>query len=249
MHDLVAEALALPGLWPLIAITSLAGVVYGFAGFGAALVFMPLATTVVAPEIAIAAFSISAIASVVTVIPQAVRQADLRETGLLIAAAFLTIPLGLWLLRVVAADAIGLFVSLVVALTLAALIAGYRIRLGAGTIPRLGVGAATGVLGAATGLMGPIVILFNLSSEATVARMRANTALFLTTISLLLLPQMWLQGLLSGGAVALGLILLVPYGVGTWIGRLLFDPARKVVYTRVAYAIIAVSVVMGLPIW
>ena len=35
MPDLLAEALALPGLWPLIAITFVAGIVYGFAGFGA----------------------------------------------------------------------------------------------------------------------------------------------------------------------------------------------------------------------
>ena len=97
--------------------------------------------------------------------------------------------------------------------------------------------------------MGPIVILFNLSSGDDIARSRANTAIFLTLISLLVLPQMAAQGILSGAALALGALMLIPYTLGTWAGRRMFDPARKRLYTIAAYTIIAGSVVMGLPIW
>ena len=75
---------------PLVVIMSLAGIVYGFAGFGAALVFMPLATTVVDPAVAIAAFSVSALASLVTIVLQAWPNVDIKETVTLIGAAFVT---------------------------------------------------------------------------------------------------------------------------------------------------------------
>lgn len=110
--ELLAETLALEGLVPLLAITLLAGIVYGFAGFGAALVFMPLATTVVDPAVAIAAFSVSALASLVTIVPQAWPNADIKETFTLIGAAFVTTPFGVWLLKVGDAAAISLAVSI-----------------------------------------------------------------------------------------------------------------------------------------
>ena len=91
--------------------------------------------------------------------------------------------------------------------TLLALIAGFKFRAGAGLSARLGVGGATGALGGATGLMGSIVILFNLSSGDDTARSRANTAIFLTLISLLVMPQMAAQSILFGAALALGALM------------------------------------------
>jgi hypothetical protein len=49
MPDALAAVLADPGL-PFVCLVSLiAGLVYGFAGFGSALIFMPLATLFVRP--------------------------------------------------------------------------------------------------------------------------------------------------------------------------------------------------------
>jgi uncharacterized membrane protein YfcA len=77
MPDALAVVLSEPGL-PYVCLVSLvAGLVYGFAGFGSALIFMPLATLFVSPPVAVAAFSMSAMASLVTVLPGAWKAADL----------------------------------------------------------------------------------------------------------------------------------------------------------------------------
>ena len=71
MPEGLSAALALPGLWALLGAVFVAGTVYGFAGFGAALVFLPVGVAIVSPELAIAAFSLSAMVSLVTVVPRA----------------------------------------------------------------------------------------------------------------------------------------------------------------------------------
>ncbi|WP_108261533.1 hypothetical protein [Mangrovicoccus ximenensis] len=103
------------------------------------------------------------------------------------------------------------------------------------------------MVGGATGLTGPVVILFHLGGQGSAAANRANTLVFLTLLSLLLLPQLALQGLLSGPAIGLGLLQLLPYAAGSRLGQALFDPARETLYRRSAYVLIAAAVILGLP--
>lgn len=127
--------------------------------------------------------------------------------------------------------------------------AGFRVRAGAGTQARAAVGAATGVLGGATGPMGPVVILCNLGSEGRpAAASRANTLIFLTFISLPLLPQLAVQGALTWATVALGCLLLVPYGAGTLVGQAQLRPGAERLYRGAAYAVIGAAAPAGLPI-
>ena len=81
------------------------------------------------------------------------------------------------------------------------------------------------------------------------ARTRANTIVVLTLSGLSYVPIMALQGALPTEAISLGLILALPYAMGSLLGRALFDPGRAGLYSGIAYAIIAVAGVMGLPIW
>lgn len=201
MPEILAQVLAVPGLGWIIFASLIAGLVYGFAGFGAALFFMPVATIFIAPEFAVAAFSMSAIASAVTVMPSAVGECDKRATGILILSALVTAPIGIWILTNMDPTFIRWGVSIVVAVTLAALMAGWRYASAPHTLTRVAIGAATGVLGGATGLVGPIVIVFNLGSQDSITRMRANTMVFLTTISMLLLPLLAFQGALQAEAI------------------------------------------------
>lgn len=249
MPDILAQTLAMPGLGWIVAITFVAGIVYGFAGFGAALVFMPVTTAFVPVEVAVAAFSVSALASLVTVVPRAWTQADRPATLLMIGCATLTAPLGIWVLRSTDVTVMRWVLLAVVTVTLLALMTGWRYAAVPGRKARAGVGLATGFLGGATGLLGPIAILFQLSGADSVSRSRANTLVFLTITSLLLLPFMALQGILGPAAVALGLLLLIPYGLGARAGQAMFNPAQEKLYRLCAYCIIAAAILLGLPLW
>ncbi|MEL7132902.1 MAG: sulfite exporter TauE/SafE family protein [Pseudomonadota bacterium] len=249
MVQLIADTLALPGFVWVLSITFAAGVVYGFAGFGAALVFMPVATAFVPVEMAIAVFGVTALASLVSVVPRAWGQADRPNVVLMIVVATLALPVGIAVLRANDVTTMRWAVLTVTTITLVALILGWRYSTAPTRAARVGVAAATGVVGGATGLVGPIMVLFQLSGQDGVARARANTLVFLTITGLLTVPLMAMQGLLTPEAVVLGLLLIVPYGVASRIGQALFDPDRQAVYRRVAYVIIAVAIVMGLPIY
>ena len=241
MPEGLARALDAPGLPILLRAAVVAGTVYGFAGFGAALIFMPVATALLPAPLAIAAFSLSAAAAFVTVVPGAWAVADRRTVLGMIAIAVAFTPLGVWTLGAVPGEAIRTAVSVIVLATLAALLLGWRIR-GA-------VAAVSGMLGGATGLNGPPVILFNRGTDQPVAVTRANLTVFLTVTSLSFVPQMWAQGLLAPEALWLGTILLVPYALGNRAGAAIFDPARARLYRNAAYLIIGAAGVAGLPLF
>ena len=60
MPEWLPEGVSVLGLAVLLVTIFLSGVVYGFAGFGAGLIFLPVAARVVPLEVAIAAFNLSA---------------------------------------------------------------------------------------------------------------------------------------------------------------------------------------------
>ncbi|MEM6890225.1 MAG: sulfite exporter TauE/SafE family protein [Pseudomonadota bacterium] len=243
------DVFATPGLIWVVAATFAAGLVYGFTGFGAALIYLPVATAFIAPPLAIGAFAVSALASLVTLVPSAWKEADKPHTLLMIGSAILFAPLGIWILRVSDTEVIRWILSAIVLMTLALLISGWRYHTMPTKPARAGVGAAAGVMMGSVGLNGPLVILFQLGGQDTITRSRANTLVFLTLSSLSLVPLMAWQGLIGWPAIILGLGLLLPYALGTMAGRALFDPSRETFYRRAAYAFVAAAVVIGLPVW
>lgn len=227
----------------------IAGTVYGFAGFGAALIFMPLAVMVVEPAVALAALSISAISSFVTLVPAAWAQADRRATLWLLGTAIAFLPLGVWVLVTADLTALRWAVSIIAFVTLGLLVSGWRYRGTPGVPAWVGVGATVGFMGGSTGLNGPALILFQLGGADEVARTRANTIVVLTCSGLAYMPVLALSGVLTWPGLVAGASQILPYGLGAVIGRRLFNPGRAGLYRGVAYGIIAVAAVLGLPIW
>ncbi|MEM9578314.1 MAG: sulfite exporter TauE/SafE family protein [Pseudomonadota bacterium] len=243
------ELIATPGLIWVVLVTFTAGVIYGFAGFGSALIYMPVAAAVLEPALAIGAFSVSALASIFTLVPRAWEQADQPNVVVMTGAAVIFAPLGIWVLVNSDTTMLRWVLCGITAATLLLLMSGWRYRVQPTKYLRATIGAAAGVMMGSVGLNGPLVILFQLSGQDSVTRSRANTLIFLTFSSLSLLPLMALQGVIGWPAVGLGLLLLVPYGLGTLAGRRFFDPDREKLYRQVAYLIIAASAIMGLPLW
>jgi len=249
MPETLAGALAVPSLVWIALSAFAAGITYGFAGFGAALVYMPLATVFLPPTLAIATLALIAVSSLVTLVPRAWRRVDKVAVVSMIGVAFLTIPVGVAVLRVVDPLALRWIVVGIAAATLAALLFGWRRTGPDSTQARLTVAGAAGFFGGAVGLNGPLLVLFHLSGSGTAEETRANTIVFLSVTGFAVLPVLALHGLVDASVIALGLLLSVPYGLGSLIGQALFRPGQEVLYRQVAYAIIAVSIVLGVPIW
>ncbi|WP_300547411.1 sulfite exporter TauE/SafE family protein [Roseovarius sp.] len=249
MPDLILQVWATPGLiWLLLAI-SVAGIVRGFTGFGTALVFVPVAGIFLLPQTVVGVMTLTGIVSTTALLPRAWGQADRREVAILALAALLTVPFGLWLMQALEAVTIRWIVAAVAALTLAALVVGWRFS---GIVSRpmlVAIGAVAGVIGGMTGLTGPVVILFYLAGQSAAQSVRANTILFLAALDVVIAVNLLSRGDLEATTGLLALTLAVPYFITSLIGQSLFDPRFQRLYRWAAYSVIALAVVSGLPLW
>lgn len=249
MPEALGAAFATPGLIWLCLTIAVAGIVRGFTGFGTALIFVPVAGIFLPPASVLAVIALTGIGSTLALLPRAWRQADRADVALLAFAALCTVPLGLTLMVRLEAESVRWLVALFASLTLLALITGWRYR-GRITRPSMAaIGGAAGVIGGLTGLTGPVVVLFYLTGQSMVQTVRANTILFLAILDVVLVVNLLWRGAIDARLVAIAAILSVPYLTTTLIGQALFSPAQERLYRGVAYAVIALAVITGLPLW
>lgn len=249
MLDPLAQLLALNGILVMSGTVLFAGVIYGLAGFGPALVAIPVLTRYLEPEIAVLAFGLSGLGGALTMLPRVWPQADQRATLWMLLAASLTAPPSLWLLANADPRPLRWLICGAAAVALIGVVTGWRIHLGSGPMPRMALGAATGVVGGATGLTGPVVILSELASGEGSQRMRANMATFLVSLNFIFLPTLYFLGAFTVQAVWLAALFLPLYVAGTEFGHRLFRSGYDGLYRAFACFVVAGSVIIGLPVF
>jgi uncharacterized membrane protein YfcA len=249
MTEALAEALARPGLAWLVLAAALAGLVRGFSGFGSGLVYMPIAGTVVPPAVAVALLTVMDLIGPIPNLPGAIRTGRPREVAVLGAGLVFGMPLGLWALFTVPPETFRWAVSLMGLATVAALVAGWRYRGPRGPRVTGTVGVLSGLVGGATGLPGPPVILYYMASPLPVAVVRANLMMFLVMVDVVMAGTLAAAGRLDAVTLVTGLGLLVPFSLANWLGSSLFDPERARAYRVLSWGLIAASALAGLPLW
>src|SRR5205085_1320998 len=82
----------------ICAIAFVSGTARGFSGFGAALIFMPLASSMAAPRLVAALLLIIDFVAAAPLIPNAWRQADRKATAVMVFGALIGVPIGTYFL-------------------------------------------------------------------------------------------------------------------------------------------------------
>lgn len=249
MPEALMLAWATPGLFWLMLTIGIAGLVRGFAGFGTALIFVPIAGIFLPPQQVVTVIALTGVASTAALLPRAWGQADRSEVGVLALAALVTVPTGIWLIDQMNPSGIRWIVAAIAGSTLAALVVGWRFSGRVNWKGLLAIGAVAGVIGGLTGLTGPIIILFYLAGQSAVGSVRANTILFLAVLDFVIVGVLLLHGAVDGTLVLLAVTLAVPYFITSLIGQSLFDPRRERLYRWAAYGVIGLAVISGLPLW
>lgn len=249
MPEVLTQALAVPGLGWLMAAALIAGIVRGFAGFGTAMVYLPAAGAYLDPFAALTTLIIMDLIGPLPGVPRALRDRHPGDLGRLFIGMIIGLPLGVLTLSLIAPETFRYTVSLVALVLLVLLITGFRYR-GALT-PRLitGTGILGGYLGGTAGLPGPPVIMLYMASSHPPQVVRATNTLYLLIFDVMLLGSFLLLGRLDFAFIGLGFMVMVPYLLGNVIGGALFRAEYEKLYRWVAYAIIATSALMGLPLW
>ena len=249
MLDALISATSVEGVWLVYLAALVAGIVRGFAGFGTAMIFLPIAAQVLSPFEALTVLIIMDLTGPLIHVPRALKDGQPGDVLRLGVGAALAVPVGVWVLSIVSPEVFRWGVSVVALVLLALLVLGVRYR-GALTKPMIfGTGALGGFLGGSVGIPGPPVIMLYMASTLPPAAIRANNTLYLILADILILSVLAFRGFLAASAVAIGVVAIAPYTLGNWIGAKIFRPEAEKIYRTAAYAIIAASAINGLPIW
>jgi uncharacterized protein len=223
------------------------GLARGFSGFGAALIFVPLASVALGPQRAAPLMLALEALAIAALTPGAWPLADRREVGWLALGALAGTPLGAALLVLGDPLALRWGVAGVILALLGLVMSGWRFRGTPGPRLSLGVGLAGGVLGGVAMVSGPPVIAYLLGRETPAQRVRASFALYLAAGGVIAGITYAAAGLLTPALLAPFLAAAPIYGLGIWGGARAFGLASERAFCRACYAMIALSALLSLP--
>jgi uncharacterized protein len=226
------------------AVAVIAGMVRGFAGFGAAMMMTPVFTALYGPEIGVSLCLLLEIAVALPLLPRAVKYVDWRRIGLLMVAAVAGAPLGNIVMTRVPAEPMRWAISAIVLTAVGLLASGWRFH-GQWRPPvTLGIGAISGFLNGLSGMAGPPIAFYYLAGNETVERVRANLTTYFIFVDAIALLVFAGRGLIQWNTGVLGLCLAPAVIAGGLLGERLFPLASEKFYRWLALCLL-VAVAIG----
>jgi uncharacterized membrane protein YfcA len=232
----------------VVASAFVAGLARGFSGFGAALIFMPLASAVVEPRVAAPLLLIVDAVAAVPLIPDAWRRAHRREVGTMVLGALAGVPLGTAVLAFADPQLVRWGIAAAVSALLALLASGWRYRGRPSGLVAAGVGALSGLFAGAAQIGGPPVVAYWLGRGSTGASVRADIVLYFAASTVLTGAGYLIGGLITPRVVVLAIAVGPSYAAGLALGSRLFRRAGEVAFRRTCFGLIAGAAILGLPL-
>ena len=248
LSELIPADIGIHAAFAICASAFISGVARGFSGFGAAMIFMPLASSVAAPRLVAALLLIIDFVAAAPLLPGAWRQADRSPTAIIAAGALVGVPVGTWLLSRLDPVTTRWIISGFVAALLLLLLSGWRYRGRDHMALSVGIGALSGFCAGLAQTGGPPIVGYWLGRPVAPTVARANILLFFGACDFFSVVSYAASGLLTRDAVLFSLVVGPVYGVGVMLGAALFGRASEAMFRGICYALIALAVLFGLPV-
>jgi uncharacterized membrane protein YfcA len=166
----------------------------------------------------------------------------------LASSAIVTAQFGSLILKYADPIALRWCITALVLTVVAVLASGWRYHGRPILIVTLAVGALSGLLGSAVQMAGPPVIIYWLGSGGEAAIVRANFIAYFATLATGLGITYSIKGLLTAEATALALLIGPLQIISQHIGTRLFLLASESTYRILAYGIILLAALVGMPL-
>jgi uncharacterized protein len=238
----------LPTLALLASITLAASLARGFSGFGAALIFVPLASALVGPKIAVPLLLVTDGIMTAGMIPAAVRDADRRDVLTMALGALVGVPAGTWALTSLDPLILRWAIVGLAAVMLAILVSGWRYRNRPTPPLTVLVGLVSGIFSGAAQIGGPPVVAYWLGGTSSARTVRANIVFYFAVSTVIAAVGYVWGGLITWRILTLAAIIAPIYGLGTWAGSRMFGLASEQSFRRICLAMIAVATLISLPV-
>ena len=224
----------------VVVVVMLAGLMRGITGFGGAMLMAPPLSVLIGPVATVVTALILESAAALVMFPDALPRINKRVLGFLILPAFVTVPLGGYVLITLDPFIARKLIAAVVVVFSLGLLAGVRYSGQPRPTTSLMLGSVVGVLVGSTSVGAPPVILYLLSGPDPHAVTRANLTVFVTTISLAGLIMLLFAGEITTKLALSAMLLCIPYLGATWCGGKLFGRMSELAVRRLALAFMLV---------
>ena len=226
----------------------IAGTARGFSGFGSALIFMSLASSLASPRLVAALLLIIDFVAAAPLLPNAWREADRKATAVIVGCALIGVPLGTYFLSRLDPVTTRWIISCFVIALLVLLISGWRYR-GKDYVPlSIGVGALSGFCSGLAQTGGPPIVGYWLGRPVPTKIARANILLYFGACDSFSAISYAVSGLINRDALLFALVVGPVYAIGVRCGTLLFGRASETLFRGICYVLIALTVIFGLPV-
>jgi uncharacterized membrane protein YfcA len=246
--ELIPSGISTNAALAICAIAFISATARGFSGFGSALIFMPLASSIAAPRLVAALLLIIDFIGALPMLPDAWRHADRKATAVIVLGALVGVPVGTWLLTRLDPVTTRWIISAFVAALLLLLLSGWRYRGKDHVALSVGIGALSGFCSGLAQTGGPPIVGYWLGRPVASRIARANIVLFFGASDLFSVVSYAASGLINRDAILFSLLVGPIYAAGIGCGTLLFGRASEAVFRGICYALIAAAVLFGLPI-
>jgi uncharacterized membrane protein YfcA len=228
-------------------IAFVSGTARGFSGFGSALIFMPLASSIAAPRLVAALLLVIDFVAAASLLPNAWKYADRKATAIMALGALVGVPVGTYFLSRLDPVTTRWIISGFVAALLLLLLSGWRYRGRDHALLSVGIGGLSGFCSGLAQTGGPPIVGYWLGRPLPSTIARANIVLFFGASDFFSLVSYFLTGLITVDSIKFSFVVGPVYGIGVWFGASLFGKASEALFRSICYALIAAAVIVGLP--
>jgi uncharacterized protein len=247
MSQLIPADVSLNAAIAICTVAFISGTARGFSGFGSALIFMPLASSMAAPRLVAALLLIIDFVAAAPLLPNAWQKADRKATAIIVAGALIGVPIGTYLLSRLEPVATRWIISTFVVALLLLLLSGWRYRGKDHAAIAVGIGGLSGFCSGLAQTGGPPIVGYWLGRPIPSVVARANIVLFFGASDFFSAISYAATGLITLDAIKFALVVGPVYACGVWFGASLFGKASEAVFRAICYALIAAAVIFGLP--
>jgi uncharacterized membrane protein YfcA len=217
------------------------GMIHGYTGFGGALIIVPVLTFLFGPVEAIGMVGLITIFGAAHLAHETGHQATWRELGpICIGIAVLT-PVGAWFLYNIDAELIRRSMGGFIVFFALILLSGWTYRGKRGAVPSVLVGMTAGGINGLTGVGGPPLGLYFLSSPHPVEVQRANIVICIMVLIISMIVSIAVGGGYSWLVITRAILITPAYLFGVWFGSRMFALAPKTWFKKVALVVLMVT--------
>src|SRR6266571_486971 len=231
----------------ICAIAFVSGTARGFSGFGSALIFMPLASSIADPRLVAALLLIIDFVAAAPLLPGAWEKADRKATSIMVFGALIGVPIGTYFLSRLEPMTTRWIISTFVFALLLLLLSGWRYRGKDHAAISVGIGGLSGFCSGLAQTGGPPIVGYWLGRPIASVIARANIVLFFGASDFFSGVSYAMAGLITADAIRFSFLVGPVYGIGVAFGAALFGHASETLFRAICYVLIAAAVIIGLP--